>query len=141
MNIQLVETAEEKQDAFSIRFNVFVGEQGVPEDIELDEHDDDAIHFICYSNTRKPIAASRIRFIDGAGKLERICVLKDYRGKSIGSKLIQKMEDTIRSHDVHVAQLNAQTHATDFYRRLGYHVISESFMDAGIPHVAMEKRI
>lgn len=141
MNIQIVQTPQEKQDAFALRFTIFVEEQGVPKNIELDEHDDDAIHFVCYSDTHQPIAASRIRFTEGAGKLERICVLKNHRGNSIGSKLIQKMEQTILSEDVHIAKLNAQTHATEFYKRLGYHVTSDPFMDAGIPHVAMKKRI
>ena len=141
MNIQLVQTPKEKQDAFSVRFSVFVEEQGVPEEIELDEHDDEAIHFICYASSGNPIAASRIRFTDNAGKLERICVVKDYRGHSIGSKLIQLMEETILEKDVHIATLHAQTHATEFYKRLGYRVTSEPFMDAGISHVAMEKHI
>ncbi len=141
MNIQLVQTTKEKQDAFSIRFTVFVHEQGVPKEIELDAHDDEAIHFVCYSSAGEPIAASRIRFTDHAGKLERICVLKDYRGQSIGSQMIQKMEKTIKHKNVHIAKLHAQTHATEFYKRLGYHVTSEPFMDAGISHVAMEKQL
>lgn len=139
MNIKIVQTPQEKQDAFSVRFEVFIKEQGVPEQIELDEYDDEAIHFICYSDTQEPIAASRVRFLGDAGKLERICVKKELRGNTIGTELIKRMEQAIQANHKSLAKLHAQTHATEFYKRLGYHVTSEPFMDAGIEHVAMEK--
>lgn len=141
MNIQIVQTPQEKQDAFSVRSEVFIKEQEVPEHLELDGHDDEAIHFICYSATNEPVAASRVRFLDGAGKLERICVKKELRGKAIGTDLIKRMERAIQEEGKPLAQLHAQTHATDFYKRLGYQVTSEPFMDAGIEHVAMEKTL
>ncbi len=141
MNIQIVQTPEEKQHAFSIRYTVFVEEQRVPEDIEMDTHDETAIHFVVYTEDHQPIAASRVRFIDQLGKLERICVLQAFRGASIGSALIKKMEETIIKHGFSYAKLHAQTHAISFYERLGYHVTSAPFMDAGIAHVAMGKKI
>lgn len=141
MNIKIVQTPEEKQQAFSIRFAVFVEEQGVSKDIELDQHDATAIHFICYAEDQTPIAASRLRLVNKRGKLERICVLEKYRGLSIGTHLIQKMEKAIQTHNVHLATLHAQTHATSFYKQLGYETTSEPFMDAGIAHVAMEKQL
>src|SRR5699024_500748 len=71
----------------------------------------------------------------------RIAVKKEYRGQSIGSNIIRMMEDEIVAHHINEAILNAQTHATSLYESLGYKVFSEQFMDAGIPHVSMVKKL
>lgn len=140
MNIKVAETNAEIRDAFHIRKAVFVNEQHVPLSIEMDDFDQEAIHFIGYLND-SPILASRLRFVNDYGKLERICVLKEHRGKSFGQHIIHRMESTIKEHGYNKAVLNAQDHAIGFYRKLGYHVISKPFIDAGIPHVTMEKLI
>jgi len=135
-----VTTEAERAEAYRIRKTVFVDEQHVPIEEEIDEYEKEAIHFICYEN-EKVVAASRLRFIDHYGKLERICVLKDYRGKQYGKKLIEQMEKTIKNEGYQKALLHAQTYAKEFYEKLGYQVTSEEFMDAGIPHVAMSKKL
>lgn len=138
MNIQKVTTPQEQEDAFQVRKTVFVEEQKVPEALEIDEHEATAIHFICYDH-EKPVGASRLRFTNDAGKLERICVLASYRGQSIGKALIKQMEEETANHDYKHVKLNAQTHAIGFYEALGYQVISDTFMDADIPHQTMKK--
>lgn len=140
MNIKIAESNKEITDAYHIRKTVFVTEQQVPLSIEMDNYDDEAIHFIGYLND-VPILASRLRFVNDYGKLERICVLKEHRGKSFGQHVIQAMELTIKGHGYDRAVLNAQEHAINFYKKLGYRVISKPFIDAGIPHVTMEKLI
>nr|WP_026680670.1 GNAT family N-acetyltransferase [Priestia megaterium] len=140
MNIKVVTSQEEIEQAFYVRTVVFVDEQNVPPEEELDAHDESATHFVVYDDD-KPIAASRLRFVDSYGKLERICVLKTYRGKAIGKQLIQAMEAVILEKGYHKAKLNGQTHAEKFYQRLGYKTISGEFMDAGIPHVTMVKEL
>ncbi|RLL45081.1 GNAT family N-acetyltransferase [Oceanobacillus piezotolerans] len=140
MNIKIVMTPEEREQAFQVRLEVFVHEQKVPKEIELDEFDDTAMHFLALDN-HKPIAASRLRFVEEYGKLERICVLKGYRGKSIGKALIQAMEVEIKEKGYKKAKLNAQIHAVEFYSKLGYETVSDEFMDAGIPHVTMIKAL
>ncbi|HLR61660.1 MAG TPA: GNAT family N-acetyltransferase [Lentibacillus sp.] len=140
MIIKAIETPEEKQLAYDVRTTVFVHEQNVPPEVEIDEFDEEALHLIGYENDM-PIAASRVRFVDQYGKLERICVLKNQRGKSYGAELIRTMEDVIRKEGYEKSKLNAQTHAIDFYQRLGYDVVSGEFMDAGIPHVTMTKTL
>ncbi|MCA0969559.1 GNAT family N-acetyltransferase [Halobacillus litoralis] len=140
MRIEKVKTEEQKNDAFSIRRVVFVDEQQVPEELELDEHDDSAVHFVGYEDNT-PVAAGRMREFDGYGKLERICVLKNHRGKQYGKRIILGMESFILDQGLNQAKLNAQTHAEAFYRSLGYETISDEFMDAGIPHVTMIKSL
>lgn len=140
MNIQTVTTDKQLNEAYNIRAIVFINEQNVPPNLERDEYDETATHIIGYKDN-KPIATGRIRFIDDYGKLERIAVLKEHRGKSYGTQMIAYMEDIIRKKGYNNSLLNAQTHATHFYEKLGYRVISDEFMDAGIPHVTMEKNL
>lgn len=138
MKIKIVATDAEKNQAFKVRNIVFVEEQKVDPRIEMDEYDKDAIHFIGYLDS-EPIAASRLRWVDDYGKLERICVKKELRGKAYGAKMIDAMEEEILENGYTKAKLNAQTHAENFYKRLGYETVSDEFFDAGIPHVTMVK--
>ncbi|MCR1835489.1 GNAT family N-acetyltransferase [Oceanobacillus caeni] len=140
MNVKIVESEQELQQAYDIRMVVFVEEQNVPPEEEIDDLEGSAIHFIGYDH-ENPVAASRLRFVEEYGKLERICVLKEARGKSFGKEIIQAMEKVVQEKGFKKAKLNAQTHAEGFYQKLGYHTISGEFMDAGIPHVTMTKEL
>ncbi|PAV29168.1 GNAT family N-acetyltransferase [Virgibacillus profundi] len=140
MNIKLVDSLDEFEAAKHVRMVVFVEEQKVSPEEELDEHDETAIHFVGYEEG-EPIAASRLRFVDSYGKLERICVIKEHRGKSHGTQIITAMEEIISEKGFTKAKLNAQTHAIEFYQQLGYETVSGEFMDAGIPHVTMVKEL
>src|SRR5690625_3664793 len=75
MEVKIVTTKRERELVYKIRKKVFVEEQHVPIEEEIDTHEEEAIHFICYHN-EKPIGASRLRFVENYGKLERICVLR-----------------------------------------------------------------
>ncbi|MCA0987868.1 GNAT family N-acetyltransferase [Guptibacillus algicola] len=140
MLIKAVETQNEQEDAFKVRHRVFVHEQKVPEDLEIDQHEDEATHFVAYDQ-QKPIAAGRYRIVDGFAKLERICVLKDYRGTGIGKLLMNEIEKQAGKKGVSGLKLNSQVSAIDFYKSLGYEITSSEFMDAGIPHVTMIKKL
>lgn len=140
MEVNIVKTPEEKAFAEQIRFTVFVDEQNVPAALEIDAYEEEAIHFVGYENGQA-IAASRIRFVDDYGKLERICILKAHRGKQYGKQIIQAMEQEIKRQGYEKAKLNGQTYAEGFYNKLGYKTTSEAFMDAGIPHVEMIKTL
>ncbi|MFS0882780.1 GNAT family N-acetyltransferase [Bacillus sp. 7586-K] len=140
MNVQQVTTKEQLEDAFKVRQEVFVNEQKVPVEEEIDQFEDEAIHIVLYDE-RTPVGAARLRILDGIGKLERICVLSSCRGKGAGKQLVDKLEEIASSEGVKKFKLNAQTHAIPFYERLGYKTISDIFMDAGIPHVTMIKEV
>lgn len=140
MNIIKAHSQDEIDQAFQVRKKVFIDEQHVPPEIEMDSLDGTAIHFVGYLDN-EPIAASRLRMVDDYGKLERICILKECRGQSFGKQLINVMEKEIIKHGLAEAKLNAQTHAAGFYEQLGYSITSEEFIDAGIPHVTMAKTV
>ncbi|MBB4824446.1 putative GNAT family N-acyltransferase [Sporosarcina luteola] len=141
IHVKVAASEQERQDAFSVRKMVFVEEQGVPLTLELDEHDDTAAHFIVYSADR-PIGAGRIREIgEGFGKVERVCVLQEFRGQHLGNLIMHSLEEHAAQTGMRKILLNAQAYAVPFYEKLGYIVTSPEFMDADIPHRAMEKVI
>ena len=139
--VQKVETKEQLDFAFAIRRKVFVDEQGVPEHLELDEHDKTADHFIVY-NGDQVIAAARIReYEPNVGKVERVCVLSEFRGKKIGNLIMNALEKYAVETNYKKLKLNAQSYAIPFYEKLMYVVSSPEFLDAGIPHRSMEKAL
>ncbi|KAB2337244.1 GNAT family N-acetyltransferase [Cytobacillus depressus] len=138
MEVKVVKNEQELQDAFSVRKTVFIEEQKVSEEEEMDQFDDTAVHFVQYDGNQ-PIGAGRFRTIDRVGKVERICVIKEKRKTGAGKAIMQKIEEYAKKHEIPVLKLNAQTHAIPFYSGLGYEIISEEFLDAGIPHRTMQK--
>ncbi|WP_347550626.1 GNAT family N-acetyltransferase [Pseudalkalibacillus hwajinpoensis] len=140
MLVTIADSKKEMDDAFQVRHTVFVEEQQVPADLEIDEYEKEAIHFVAYDQ-QKPAAAGRFRVIDGYAKVERICVLSDYRKTGLGKQLMDAIEEQALKMELHKLKLNAQTTAIGFYQKLGYQISSEEFMDAGIPHVTMVKTL
>ncbi len=131
----------ERDNAFSVRQKVFVDEQAVPVHLELDEHDQSAVHFIAYDGDI-PIGAGRIRVPEpGIAKVERVCILPQYRGKHLGNLLMETMESYSKSAKLKTVKLYAQSYAVPFYEKLDYQITSPEFMDAGIPHRAMQKQL
>ncbi|MCT6925878.1 GNAT family N-acetyltransferase [Metasolibacillus sp.] len=134
-------TKEQLQRAFDIRTKVFVEEQGVPVHLELDEFDQTADHFIVMDG-EQTIAAARLREYEPlVGKVERVCVLNEYRGQRLGFLLMEHIEQVAKEKGWKKLKLNAQSYAVPFYEKLHYTVTSPEFLDAGIPHRAMEKSI
>ncbi|MEC2076874.1 GNAT family N-acetyltransferase [Metabacillus fastidiosus] len=140
MEIKIVTTDKQLEDAFNIRKIVFVEEQKVPAEEEIDQFENEADHLVLYDG-EKPVGAARFRVVDGYGKLERICILKDYRNKGAGSLIMEYLEKLASQKGLNRLKLNAQTKAIPFYERFEYKTVSELFMDAGIPHVTMIKII
>ena len=138
MNIRIV-TDQQLDDAFFVRKAVFIDEQQVAVEEEIDEYEDCSVHFVLYNDQNEPIGAGRFRELDGYGKVERICVLPTYRQSGAGHKIMKAIEEYASQHGFQKLKLNAQTHAIPFYEKLGYHIISEEFLDAGIPHRTMVK--
>jgi len=140
-NVTIANSQREREDAFSVRRKVFVEEQGVPLNLELDDFDKTADHFVVYSS-ENPIGAGRIREITaGIGKVERVCILPDYRGQHLGNLIMHALEMHAINKELKKILLNAQAHAVPFYEKLGYTITSPEFMDSDIPHRAMQKEI
>jgi len=140
MEVKFVSNEKELFEAFEVRKKVFVEEQKVPVEEEIDQYEEAAAHFILYQNG-EPAGAGRFRVVDGLGKVERICVLASQRGTGAGKAIMNKIEQHAKLQGIGALKLNAQTHAIPFYNSLGYEVISDEFLDAGIPHKSMKKSI
>jgi predicted GNAT family N-acyltransferase len=140
-----VKTPEQLQGCFQVRTNVFVEEQHIPQDLEIDEKDESpaACHHMLIVDGDQPVAAARWYFYkDKTAKFQRIAVLKPYRGTGLGKRLLAEMEQQARELGAKEAILDAQCQVEGFYRGLGYEVISkEPFYDAGILHVRMQRSI
>jgi len=121
-----------------IRSIVFIEEQNVPVDLEIDHHDSsDAIHFLGKVEGQ-PLAASRVCVINAIAKIQRVAVLKPGRGKGYGRDIMNAMITMIRQEKLSdTIALDAQTHALEFYRSFGFETKGDEFDDAGIPHIYM----
>lgn len=142
MNIsyKLIANPEDLKAAYAIRTQVFVEEQGVPAENEIDEFEEIAKHvLVLYDN--QPAATGRLRNVNGIAKLERICVLASHRSFGLGKAVVEALEAVARDEGLTNAKLNAQTHAEKFYEKLGYRTQSDIFLEEDIPHITMTKTL
>lgn len=136
MEVKIFEKLPE--EARMIRTKVFMDEQGFKN--EFDEIDRISIHIVIFEAS-SPVAACRIYhskerqcYVVG-----RLAVLKDNRGKELGSKLLSAAEKEIISRNGEIAELSAQVRASIFYEKNGYYSLGEYYNDEGCPHVWMRK--
>lgn len=121
-----------------LRRAVFIEEQGVSEAEEIDGLDPACTHVLMTADGI-PIAAARVRLLSNIAKIQRVCVLPSYRKQGYGARIVRFILDQIATDPaIETARLGAQTHAIDFYRRLGFVPVGDEYLDAGIPHRDME---
>ena len=138
-DVRVAERDADREAALAVRRDVFIEEQGVPEEVEMDGRDDEAVHFVA-TDGGDPVGAARLRQVEpGVGKVERVAVLADRRGDGIGRELMSALETTAAQRGIDRLVMHAQTHVEEFYRRLDYETTSDVFEEAGIDHVEMEK--
>ena len=120
-----------------IRFDVFVHEQKMPADLEIDEHDPISDHAIArIKKDGMPIATGRLL---PDGHIGRMAVLKAYRSTGAGMAVLQFLVEKAKQKGVKEAQLSAQTYAIPFYERAGFVAVGEEYDDCGIPHRMMRR--
>jgi predicted GNAT family N-acyltransferase len=137
-NLQIKKVHDKKnlRKTITIRKKVFIKEQKVPLDIEIDGFDLEAEHFIAYFDD-KPIGCARIRTKDHHAKLERIAIIKEYRGKGYGAELTKFLIDYCKQMNIKEIYLHSQIYVSDFYKKLGFKAKRSHFFEAGIEHVEM----
>ncbi len=133
---QNIEDISEIQDALDIRFKVFVVEQKVDKEIELDEYENTAVHIVMYDD-EKPIANCRIIFVDDKIKIGRVAVLSQCRGKGYGEMIMKEALNYLIKEGKENVYISSQLYIKSFYEKLGFEVISEVYMEANIEHIAM----
>ena len=129
------------KDSLSIRNTVFVDEQHVPPEMEVDEFENLATYVTGYLNS-VPVVTARLLPIDQyTYKVQRVAVLKGYRGRKIGKQIMIEIERFAIENNRTSLILGAQDQAMNFYVSLGYLINSEGYLDAGIAHHDMIKKL
>ena len=138
MELIIRETEDSKEilKALEVRKIVFIDEQNVSPELEIDEYDKSATHFIVLYNG-ETIGTARVVFSDKIGKVGRICILKEFRNKGIGSRLMEKIIEYSKNIGLECLYLASQINAIPFYEKIGFIVKGKEFMDAGISHKKM----
>ncbi|MFF7774193.1 GNAT family N-acetyltransferase [Streptomyces tanashiensis] len=141
----------DRESCFAVRREVFVEEQGVPQELEYDTYDATAVHVLAVRADGVPLGTGRLLHgADAAGKtggdasvgsLGRLAVNQAARGLGVGAALVRGIEDAARERGLSAVDLHAQTHALGFYERLGYVAYGPEFPDAGMPHRAMRRTL
>lgn len=135
---------ESFKKALKLRMEVFVDEQGVPEDEEIDDYDvlgrEDVTHVVAMKLSKVVGTARYIKY-SGKYKIGRVAVRVENRGEKIGSKLLSYIEKQALNNGIQSLELGAQITAIPFYEQLGYKTYGEIFDDAGIDHIMMEKKL
>jgi predicted GNAT family N-acyltransferase len=149
VQVRLASGSREVAEAYAVRHEVFVTEQGVPADLELDSYDEDADHFVAFLDEvlARQVAVGAGRLVvepagfagidpslGPVGHLGRLAVRRPGRGTGLGVALVRAIEARARSRGLRVMVLSAQTQAVGFYERLGYTPYGEVCDDAGLPH-------
>jgi predicted GNAT family N-acyltransferase len=119
-----------------IRTVVFIEEQGVPRDLEMDEHDDNAFHFLAYDQAGKAIATARYHKTDKGIKLGRFAVLPEYRGQGAATTILSQILELLQQEESAI-YLHAQSDVCSFYESFGFKKTGTPFTEAGIEHYSL----
>jgi predicted GNAT family N-acyltransferase len=128
--------------ALGVRFTVFVDEQHVPADDEIDAHDrsDPAARHALLRDGERAVAAGRYyAAADGAAQIGRMAVLAEYRRHGLGRRILDALVDDARSRGFTRAALNAQVHAAAFYAAAGFAPFGATLVECDILHQPMER--
>jgi predicted GNAT family N-acyltransferase len=136
--VRIVSWSEAREAACRVRFAVFVAEQRVPLEIELDEWDARSEHALVADEAGRTIATGRLL---PDGHIGRMAVLPAWRSRGVGGAVLEALLARAAERGIRLALLNAQTHARGFYARFGFKQVGAEFMEAGIPHVTMERHL
>ena len=133
ISVRVADWQKDNADLRRIREKVFIAEQAVPPELEWDTEDTQAVHFLAYEGD---YAIGTARLLPD-GQIGRVSVLKDWRGLNVGDALLAAVIAEAERRGLHEQRLSAQVQATPFYERHGFRILSEEYLDAGIPHVDM----
>jgi predicted GNAT family N-acyltransferase len=140
VTVRCAQDPREIADAIALRSAVFVEEQGVPVEEDVDGRDDEALHLVAVDDAGSVVGTCRL-LVDGPTlKLGRMAVAAPARRQGIGLRLLDLADAEAASAGSERIVLGAQVSAVPLYEQAGYSVRSGVFLDAGIEHVWMEKQ-
>jgi predicted GNAT family N-acyltransferase len=133
LRIELHDWKSARAEASRIRLRVFVEEQRVPPEIEMDENDAASVHALAYENG-KAVGTGRLL---PDGHIGRMAVLREHRAQGVGGGILVRLIAEARRQGMREVVLSAQTHALEFYRKHGFASSGGVYLEAGIPHQEM----
>ena len=134
VRVELGDWTAMRSRATPVRYAVFVEEQKVPAEMELDEFDPPSVHALALDGEGRVLGTGRLL---PDGHIGRMAVLRQARGAGVGSALLQALMRAARARGDREVVLSSQTHALPFYERFGFVAEGEPYDDAGIPHLRM----
>ena len=134
--IHEVITDEEMEQVFQIRDEVFVHEQSLTPDARFDPDDRRSVHFLAYFDGQ-PVGTGRLTMVRREAQVAWVAVRKQYRQYGVGKAVMLAILERARDEEADYVVLNAQSHALEFYSRLGFESLGEEFRMSGIPHQVM----
>jgi len=137
LRIELMHWNAARAEASRIRLKVFVEEQRVPPEIEMDDKDAVCVHALAYAGG-KAVGTGRLL---PDGHVGRMAVLKQSRSLGVGGAILERLVEEARRRGMREVVLSAQTHALGFYRKHGFREEGEVFEEAGIPHQEMRRML
>ena len=136
-NTKIVDYKNHHFQIHQVRNEVFIDEQKVPENIEIDGLDSNAIHALAFDGD-KVVGTGRML---PDGHIGRIAVKKQYRGRGIGKNIMKKLIDAAKDSHLSEVWLSSQYHARNFYQKLGFIETGDVYQEAGIDHIKMRRII
>jgi predicted GNAT family N-acyltransferase len=140
IEIVRVKTDEQMEMVYDIRREVFIREQGVPEEIEMDGQDGEAIHVFATVDGI-PAGCGRLMLGNGEAKIGRVAVRKEMRRSGIGDGICRLLMAIAEDNGAARVNISAQLTAVGFYEKLGFAKEGDVFMEAGIEHVRMVREL
>ena len=141
LTVKLVDSEAELEAAIAVRFRVFVDEQSIPPEEELDEADATATHAVAIYQG-KVVGTGRVVWQDdGSALIGRMAVDAQWRRKGIGGQILNFLEEQARSQGLSLSVLHAQEYVKSFYAAHGYQQHGDTFLEVDIPHVEMRKNL
>lgn len=134
----LTDWAAAEAELFAVRRAVFIEEQGVPPDLEVDELDPTALHLLARDAAGRPIGTGRLA---PDGRIGRMAVVREWRGRGVGGAILERLVAIARERGLEEVVAGAQIRALGFYERHGFRVEGPAYDDAGIPHRTMRRRL
>ena len=139
-SIKIINPGEDISEAMKIRIPVFVEEQNIPKENELDKNDKISYHAVLYENNI-PVACGRLYYKDNIAHIGRVAGLKEYRRKGYATAVCKKLINIAISHKINDITLDAQKYVVELYEKLGFKVVGDEFLDENIPHLKMVMEI
>jgi predicted GNAT family N-acyltransferase/gamma-glutamylcyclotransferase (GGCT)/AIG2-like uncharacterized protein YtfP len=136
IRVKKISSRLELEKAFAIRMRVFVKEQGVPPEIELDRDDKQAVHFLA-TVAGRAVGTARVVMRHGGAKIGRMAVVKSYRGNGVGKALLRRAIVSAKDQGAERIYLHAQLPVIGFYEKMGFGCVGPVFDEAGILHRKM----